>query len=247
MTAILIDDEPNCLEVLRLEIERHVPDLRVDATFDRPEEALEYVREHPPDVLFLDVEMPRLSGFKLLQQLGDGVDFAVIFTTAYDDFALKAFRVGAADYLQKPIDPEELQEAVQRIAERRTTSFSKGQINQLLEAIQNQEADGRKKIVLPTANGGEFVRLSEILYCKSDSNYTHIVLHDRKPLLVSRTLKDVEEMLPDSVFLRVHHGYTVNLDRVVRFVRQDGGYLVMDNDDQVPVSRRKRDALFERF
>ena len=247
MTTILIDDEPNALEVLRLEIERHLPELTIDATFDRPLEALDYVREHPPDLLFLDVEMPRLSGFQLLQQLGDAVDFAVIFTTAYDDFALRAFRVGAADYLQKPIDPDELREAVRRVAQRRTTRISRGQINQLLEAIQQQETEGRRKVMLPTSAGGEFVRLSDILYCKSDSNYTHIVLHDRKPLLVSRTLKDVEALLPESVFLRVHHGFTINLDRVLRFVRQDGGYLVMDNHDQVPVSRRKRDALFERF
>ena len=247
MQIVLVDDEPNCLEVLRLEIARHCPELEVVASFEKPLEALEYLKQNPPDLLFLDVEMPRMSGFQLIQQLGATKDFSVVFTTAYDDFALKAFRVGAIDYLQKPIDPDELKSAVARVESRIHPNMSRSQIQQLLDTVQQHDAEGRKKIVLPTSAGGEFVRLTDILYCKSDSNYTHVILTNRKSLMVSRTLKDIEEMLPGNVFLRVHHSYTVNLDRIVRFVRQDGGYLVMENDDEVPVSRRKKDALFERL
>ena len=246
MKAIILDDETHCREVLRIELQRHCPDIQILADFNDARQAKTQIAELNPDLVFLDIEMPHMNGFQFLQSFDGSFPFDVIFTTAYDEFAVKAIKMSAVDYLLKPIDPEELKAAVQRARERRDR-LSDEEINGLLRRIESTVSHPRQKVVLPTLAGGEFVRISDIVYLRSDSNYTHVVLGSEKDVLVSRTLKDVEALLPGELFLRVHNSFTVNLDHIQRFVRQDGGYLIMDNGDQVSVSRRKKDTLFDRF
>ncbi|MEM7035390.1 MAG: LytTR family DNA-binding domain-containing protein [Bacteroidota bacterium] len=246
MTAILVDDEPNCLRLLEWALKTHCPQVKVLESFNDPEIAAHQIRLQKPDLVLLDVEMPQMNGFDLLASL-DTIDFDVIFTTAYDKFALRAFKVSAVDYLLKPIDEAELMKAVAKVQEKRNQNRSFSQIQNLLEQIASPRPTSPDQIALPTAEGLEFTAPDDILYLQSDSNYTEIYLQDGRRLILSRTLKDVETLLPPDRFCRVHHSYIVNLRQIKRYVKGDGGYLIMKNGAEVRVSRSKKDVLLGRF
>jgi two-component system LytT family response regulator len=244
MKAILIDDEKNALEMLEWMLQKNCPEVEIIAMCDSPLDGLEKIKSLKPDVIFLDIEMPQLNGFDLLDRLGKH-ESDVIFTTAYNQFAIKAFKVCALDYLLKPIDPEDLKAAVQKAASKKN-KMSAEQLDLLLSYMKPEKPKS-KRIALTASDHLIFVETEKIIYCESDSNYTIFFLTDGQKIIVSKTLKDVEEILEGSDFFRIHASYLINMKHVSKFTRGDGGYVVMSNNQHITVSRKKKDEFFEMF
>jgi len=195
--------------------------------------------------VFLDIEMPAMNGFELLEQF-DEIPFAVIFTTSYDQYAIKAFRFSALDYLLKPIDQDELVAAVKKVGEQRHLPVAE-QFQVLLKQIQGKN-NGFLKLAVPTAEGFELIPAEQIVYCEANDNYTHLFLKNKNKIIACRILKDIEAQLQDfSFFVRVHNSYLVNLNEVARYVRGDGGHLIMSNGTMINVSRSRKEALLKHF
>ena len=186
-----------------------------------------------------------MNGFELLEKI-DNINFSIIFTTSYNQYAIKAIRFSALDYLLKPIDCEDLVAAVNKVM-RVTQPPSSEQVRMLISTIQNQGA-GFLKIAVPTSEGFELIQANEIVYCEADDNYTYFFLKSKSKIVACRTLKEVEEQLvPFSSFVRVHHSYLVNLNEVSKYVRGEGGYLLMSTGSTVHVSRSRKEALLKFF
>ena len=244
MKAIIIDDEQDCVKLLSLQLKMCCPQVEVVAECTQSLEGLKEIQELKPDMVFLDIEMPRMNGFQLLEALGD-IDFALVFVTAYDKFAVKAFRYSAVDYLLKPIDTKELQDCIRKIEKQKRLD------ERQLSMLKSQYASPQKalpdKIALPFKNGVTFVLISDIIYCESDDNYTKFYLKNGTTSLVSKTLRDIQEILEERNFLRVHRQYLVNLDQISRYVKGEGNYLIMSNEVSIPVARNQKEKLVERF
>ena len=203
------------------------------------------IEVHQPDLIFLDIEMPVMNGFELLEQYAE-IPFSVIFTTSYNQYAIKAIRFSALDYLLKPIDPKELVAAVHKIKTQMHMP-SPEQFQMLKEQIQQKE-NALTKIAMPTAVGFEMIPASELVRCEADDNYTFLYLRNKSKIIACRTLKDIEEQLQDfSSFIRVHNSYIVNLNEVIRYVRGEGGYLVMSDGTTVNVSRSRKELLLKKM
>jgi len=248
--AILVDDERHCCETLRYMLEKHPKRVQVEAVFQDPAKALKHLRAKACDLLFLDIEMPGMNGFQLLEELGD-VHCEVIFTTAYDRFAVKAFKVNAIDYLLKPIQEDELLAALEKVETLRSGGKDalpalEERMRQLMHDLQ-APARNNARIAFSTVHGLDLVDAADIICCHSESNYTRVHLTGDKRILVSKTLREVEEQLPTDRFLRVHHSYVANLDHVQKYLRGDGGTLVMDNGMEVKVSRNRKEVVVERL
>ena len=206
---------------------------------------MEVIEKYNPDLVFLDIEMPLMNGFEMLEQLST-ISFAIIFTTSYDQYAIKAIRYSALDYLLKPIDPKELISAVKKVQEERHLPIAE-QFQMLLQQI-NGKNNGFNKIAVPTAEGFELIPAEQVIYCEANDNYTHFLLKNKNKIIACRTLKDIEEQLQDfPFFVRVHNSYMVNLNEVIKYVRGEGGYLIMSDDSSVNVSRSRKEALLKHF
>lgn len=239
LKTILIDDEPDSIETLKLMLEAY-PEVEVTATFTSPQKALKEIPILNPDLLFLDVEMPMLNGFELLEQLGS-VNFNVVFATAYNQFAIKAFRFNALDYLVKPVHAEELQHVIEKAARRNNVHQDQ------LDNLKKQLRDGNiTKIAIPEQAGITFIDIKDIVFVEASGNYSSIVLNDKKKLLVTRNLKDIQEVLEEQNFLRVHRQYIVNLNLVKSFNRNDG-LLTVATGDTLPVARSQKQNLIEKY
>lgn len=242
--AIIIDDEPYCCDALQILLERYCPQVTVAGICHSGEAAMKLIPDIKPQLVFLDIEMPRMNGFDLLERL-PSINFELIFTTSYNQYAIKAIRFSALDYLLKPVDREELQTAVRRVEQKLVHPLSQ-QLEILLQKI-SQPASSVQRIALPTMEGLQLIPIQSIISCSSSSNYTVFHLKERQKLTVSRTLKEIEEMLEEHAFLRVHHSFLVNLNEISRYVRGEGGYLVMSDQSTVDVSRSKKDALLQKL
>lgn len=242
--AIIIDDEPYACQALVTLLGRQCPKVIISAICNDPRDAKQLITTHQPQLIFLDVEMPHMNGFALLQSLRP-FSFEVIFTTSYDQYAIQAIRFSALDYLLKPIDGNELKDAVEKFAERAAPSLPQ-QLDILLSRFQQTgNVSGSGRIALPTMEGLQIIAVNDIIYCSSSSNYTILTLKAKQTLTISRTLKEVEEMLEHHRFLRVHHSFLVNLDEVRTYVRGEGGSLVMSDGSSVDVSRSKKETLLK--
>ncbi len=244
LNAIIIDDEPDCVKLLALQLKMYCPQVRVEAMCTSSEEALTQIKTLQPGIVFLDIEMPVMNGFQLLERLGD-VNFNLVFVTAYDQFAVRAFRFNALDYLLKPIDGKELQAAVQK-AEQRNWPV-KQQLTMLKQQISASGKNYPDKIALPFQNGVTFIDIKTIVFCESDNNYTRFHTTDGQQFVVAKTMGDIQTILEEAGFLRVHRQYLINLDHVKKYVRSEGNYLVLSNGRIVPVARNQKDKLMERF
>lgn len=240
MTAIIVDDEKHCREVLGHLLARYCPEVTILASCADGAQVLQELKHHTPDILFLDIEMPGMNGFELIEQC-PGAAFEIIFTTAYNEYAIKAIKHSALDYLLKPIDKDELKSAVQRAREQKST-HSSDRINDLLEVLHFKKPS--KRFAAATMEGLIMVNADDILYCESDSAYCTLYFTNGKTLLLSKTLKDVEEVLHYDEFCRIHHSYLINLNYVQKYIRGEGGEVIMNNGANLPVSRtRKQDFL----
>lgn len=243
LKSVIIDDEFNSRESLKMLLESYCENVEVCALCQNVGEALKAIATHQPDLVFLDIQLQRETGFDLLAQIKDPT-FDVIFTTAFSEYAIKAFRFSALDYLLKPIDPNELQQAVQK-AHKKSPQKNLGQLHQMIQNLNTSQQN--YKLALPTADGLIFIAVGDIAYCEADSNYTIIHLKDQKKYVVSRTLKEYEELLAEHNFFRIHHSYLVNLNVVKQYVRGEGGYVVINDNISLDVSKRKKDAFLERI
>lgn len=245
--AVILDDEKNCVETLQWKLAHYCPNVEILNTFNDPVQALAFLQETPVDLLFLDIEMPNMNGFDVLEALKSH-DFDVIFTTAYDNYGIQAVKFSALDYLLKPVRNKELVEAIERYSKKSVARDPKTQIENLLKNLQAENKTGRPvKITLATKESLELVDPAEIIYCESDSNYTMVWLNDGRKKLISRTLGEFEEMLEPFHFCRSHNSYLVNMNEVREFVKTEGGYLILKNGKQIPVSKTKREKLLAYF
>lgn len=234
LKAILVDDEKHSLETTAILIRKFCPDVEIIAEMNQPEEALEVINREEPDLLFLDISMPGMNGFELLNALAYK-DAEVIFTTAYDEYALDGFKHGATHYLVKPIEASDLVESVQRVKRKRMESKTQTSVAAAL----------KPKIPISSLNGIELIEVEQIIRCESDGNYTTIVLPQRK-VTVSKTLKEIEKQLSDfPYFFRLHNSHLVNLNHVAKYIRGEGGSVILTNNEEIGVSRSKKMELLE--
>jgi two-component system LytT family response regulator len=242
--AIIVDDEPYCCDALELLLQKYCPQVKVAEVCHSGESALAAIKEINPQLVFLDIEMPLMSGFEMLERLSE-INFELIFTTSYDQYAIKAIRFSALDYLLKPVDRQELQLAVQKVTQRAGNNLSQ-QLKILLQKVSHPSATVQR-IALPTMEGLQLVPIDSIISCSSSSNYTVFSLKNKQQITVSRTLKETEEMLEEYFFLRVHNSYVVNLNEISKYVKGEGGYLVMSDNSTVDVSRSRKELLMEKL
>jgi two-component system LytT family response regulator len=242
--SIIIDDEQHCVRALLSDLQKNCPAVEVLDTCYSAKEGIMSVKKHNPDLVFLDVEMPWMNGFEMLEVIGDP-NFSIIFTTAHDEFAARAFRISAVDYLLKPVDANDLKTAVQKVERKMEEGSSLQHITNLLRNIRQSSAD--QKIALPQREGYEFVDVSSIIYCQAEGAYTKIFIIDKRTMLISRSLGDVEELLPPEIFQRIHHSTLVNTSFILQFLRTDGGYVVLKNGEKLSVSKAKKEMLMARL
>ncbi len=240
LRTIIVDDEPDSIKLLQLQLAQHCPEIELADTYTSSVKALPGIEKLQPDLIFLDIEMPVMNGFELLEKILH-LHFSVIFITAYNQYALKAFRFNAVDYLVKPIDAHDLTEAVAKAASRIKPSAT--QLSLMQKQLRGEPAT---RIAIPSSQGVSFIDLNEIVYSEASNNYSKIILLNGSRLLISKTLKDVQEVLEEEHFLRVHRQYIINLNHVKQFNRNDG-ILTMDNGDHIPIARNQKERLIERY
>lgn len=243
LKSILIDDEINSLESLEYELRRHCPEVTIIGTYKNPFEGAKAVREEKPDVLFIDIEMPGMSGFDVVRQIKDQ-DVDIVFVTAYDEYAIRAFRVSAVDYLLKPVDVDELKLAIQRVSAKRHPAERIKRLENLMQYFEGLSSPFQK-IAIPSLKGFDLVDVRDILYCLGEGNYTTIVTVRGEKYITSRTLKETEELLNNSVFFRAHQSYLVNLHEVKQYIRGSGGELIMNDGSRIQVARARKEALLQ--
>ncbi len=242
--SIIIDDEQHCIRALLNDVQKNCSSVEIIDTCSSAKEGIMAIKKLNPDLIFLDVEMPWMNGFEMLEVLGD-IKFSIIFTTAHDEFAAKAFRISAIDYLLKPIDANDLKVAVKKVEKKMTEGSSLQHISNLLSNMKQPGAE--QKIALPQREGYEFVDVSSIIYLTAEGAYTKVYIKDKKTMLISRTLGDVEELLPPEMFQRIHHSTLVNVTYIAQFLRTDGGYVVLKGGEKLSVSKAKKEMLMARL
>lgn len=243
LSVMLIDDESSSRNALRQKLLNHCPDLVIVKECENGEEGILAIEAEEPDIVFLDVEMPRMNGFVMLQQLKQR-NFELIFTTAYDHYAVQAIRVSALDYLVKPIEIKSLVEAVDRARERRRGDVHNQRIEIFLSNLVN-EKDRNSKLAIASQEGLQFVLMDDIIYLEAESNYTSIYLQSDPRIIVSKVLKDFEELLPSTKFIRIHHSHIINLNHLRKYLRGEGGQVLMSNGKTLDVARRKKDEFMK--
>lgn len=239
MNCVIVDDELSARTTLNAFLERYCPDLTVVGMAEGVAEAAKLIDETRPDLIFLDIQMPGENGFQLLPRLPE-YDFALIFTTAYDQYALRALKLGALDYLLKPIDLLELQEAVAKAAQQKHLTGSRQRLEYLRESQNQQE-----KLVISSMEGYYILRFDEILRLQAERNYTRIVLENNRSIIASKTLKYFTELLPETRFFRIHKSSIVNLNEVVRVSRGQVGFVEMSDGEEVEFSKGRKGQLME--
>jgi two-component system, LytTR family, response regulator len=240
--ALLIDDEANNLHNLAQLLARWCPEVHVLATAMDADTGRQLIVQHRPDLVFLDIQMPGKSGFDLLQSLTH-YDFEVIFVTAYDQYGIQAVKFAAVDYLLKPINIDELQAAVQKAMARSIYKKQNLQLENLIRLLQQTQNKDEHRIALSTGKETRFILTQQIIRCESTNNYTHFFLADGEKLVVSKPIYEYEELLANYGFIRCHQSHLVNKRYIKSWVKEDGGYLLLQNGAQVPVSRQKKDLV----
>jgi two-component system LytT family response regulator len=243
--AIIIDDEKNSIEALEYELEDFHNEIEIIDKCLSASQGIKSIKKNKPDLVFLDIEMPNINGFEMLEKL-DMIDFEIVFTTAYDQFALKAFEISAMDYLLKPVNNTDLKKVISKIRKQIDEPEIQRQLEMLFELMKSKNPEF-PTIALPTMDTLEFIEINNIVNCTSDSNYTYVYTIENEKYYVSKTLKEVESMLKGHNFVRVHHSHLVNILHIKRYIKGRGGELVLKNGKVIPVSRNKKEDLMKLF
>ncbi len=241
MRAIIIDDEISNLENLRTLLEKHCPQVVIVATVQNVSDAVDVVEKHLPDLVFLDIQMGDQTGFDVLKLLPTR-NFEVIFVTAYDQYGIQAVKFAALDYLLKPIDIDELRNAVDKAGQKFATQIQASQLDFLLQQLKKPETNA-SKIALPMQSEIRYVNLSEIIRCEADNTYTHFFLSNDEKILVSKSLKEYADLLRPNGFLRTHQSHLVNPKYVKSWLKEDGGILLLTTGEKIPVSKPNKDTV----
>lgn len=241
LRAIIIDDEPKGLSSLRLLIEKYITGVKVVEECTDPLRSIDLINNYKPEIVFLDINMPHLNGFELLERLTYR-DFYLIFITAYQEYALKAIKNNAVDYLLKPVDADDLEATIERVKKLHAEKNKFPDFTAVLSQISQ-----RDKIPFNVKDKVEYVSREDIVRMESESNYTHVYLADGNKILIAKTIGDYEQMLctPDSEFMRVHQSHIINLNKVSRYLRDNGGTIVLKNNDHVPLSKNKKEDFMK--
>lgn len=245
INAIIIEDEPRSIKLLKNLLFEYCPQVRIVGEAQTVEDGYQCILHQIPDVIFLDIELQRESGFDLLNRFTE-IKFEIIFTTAFEHYALKAIKACALDYLLKPIDIDELQMAVDKIAKNNDENHSSKKIDVFKQNL-NSSKSGVHQLALPSIEGLTFVRVDEILYLRSDRQYTIFYLNSGEKLVTSKNLGEYEELLSEYNFFRVHHSAIINITEVKKYLRGEGGSIVMSNGDHIEVAKRRKDDFLNRF
>lgn len=243
--SILVDDEPKSRNNLRSLLQEYCPAVEITGEAGSAVEALKLVRQLQPDLLFLDIEMGAASGFDLLRSLNGTQTFEVIFVTAFDKYGIQAVKACAIDYLLKPINILELTSAVDKALQHIGPKKENLRLKELVSNLDR--GDDEQRIAIPLSDKVEFVNVHKIVRLQAEGNYTHIYLADGKKYLVSKTLKEYDELLERFNFLRTHQSHLINFKKIASYVKSEGGFIVMDDNSQIPVSRMKKDEIMKRI
>ena len=243
LISVIVDDEPKAIQSLSWELSNFSDQIKVIATFNNPEKALLYLVENDIDCLFLDIEMPTIDGFQFLNKLKSR-NFAVIITTAYSEYAIKALKKDALDYLLKPIDSDDLEETIAKVKKYCSNSLYSNKIEKVL--LHFNEKLNTKKIAINTDGKLIFLESKEILFIVSDGNYSTFHTTNNKKIVVTKKLKEINTLLPNEIFYRIHKSYIINLTKVKEFLKTDG-YVIIENNHKIPVSRQKKSEFLEKF
>jgi two-component system, LytTR family, response regulator len=238
--AIIIDDEKTSRDALLGLINRYCKDVNVVDQANGYKSGIEAIEKHNPDLVFLDIQMPDGSGFQLLEDIKE-INFEIIFTTAFDQYAIKAIKYSALDYLLKPIVPTDLVAAIQKLIKKKSGTEINSSIKVLLDNLKNKSEP--KKIVLSTLDQIHVVAIEDIVRCESDDCYTRFILSDGKVLLICKTLKEYDMLLEEQNFLRPHKSHLINISHISSYLKNEGGCILMSDGTKIPVSRRKRDKV----
>ena len=241
LTSVIIDDEQSCVEDIVYLIEKNKLPVKVDATANSGNEGLAAILKHKPQLVFLDIVMPGMSGFELLELLPK-LDFQLIITTSVDTYAIQAIRASALDFLLKPVKATELEDAIRRAGEGKEETPRREQINLLQDSLKVRNSPQRK-IALTTAESVELVSMDDILFFESDGNYTTVHMTGDRSILISKPIGRFEEIVDPASFFRIHNSFLVNLNHISKFVRSDGGYVVLDNGKTISVARNRKEAF----
>ncbi len=255
--TVIIDDELHCIEVLEILLNKNFNDINILATFSNSKLALDFLKNNQVDLVFLDIQMPFMTGIELLEQLNK-YDFYVVFTTAYDQYAIKAIKLSALDYILKPIDEEVLEATISKFRKIKNTFDMKNQISTLLQQYastntnDNNEATNvsfsfTNKIAISFQDKIVFYDPQEIMYCQSSDNYTLIQLKNGEKVTASKTMKHFEDLLTPNGFIRPHHSYIINVKYIEQYNKKDGGYLVLTDGTLIPISRQKKEEILSMF
>jgi two-component system, LytTR family, response regulator len=245
LRTIIIDDEPDCVAVVEMLLKKHCPHTEIIGSTTKSTEGVNLIRTLKPDVVFLDIEMPVLNGFQLLDEISN-INFQLIFTTAYDRYAVQAFKYSAIDYLLKPIDPQELIPAIAKVEQKQAVDNK--QLELLRQQLYAPNSSVGDKIALPYAHGYIIVEVAQIVYCESDGSYTKVVLASGEVHLITRSLGEVEETLESNgSFFRIHRQFFINLKHIKRIVKSDGGSVTMNGNIEVPIARNRREDFVKLF
>ncbi len=241
--AVIVDDEPKAIQSLTWELNNFNKEIKVIQHFTSPESAITYLNNTPPDCLFLDIQMPTMDGFQFLDQLKNR-DYAVVITTAYNEYGIKALKHEAIDYLLKPIDSDDLKETLQKVKKYNSKSNNFKNIEQVLSEFN--EKFNTHRITINTDGKLIFIDSEDILFVESDGNYSTIFLKDGQKIVITKKLKEVNAILPEHFFFRIHNSYIVNLNKIKEFIKNDG-YVVMQSNHKIPVARQRKSDFLEKL
>ncbi|CAM1345808.1 LytR/AlgR family response regulator transcription factor [Tenacibaculum crassostreae] len=243
LKAVIVDDEPKAIQSLSWELSNFDEDVEIIETFTEAEIAINYINKTDIDCLFLDIEMPTMDGFQLLERL-ENKNFAIIITTAYNEYAIKALKNQAIDYLLKPIDSDDLEQTIGRIKEHHKKSDSSEKVEKILSEFNKKF--NRRKITINTDGKLIFLTEDEILFVESDGNYSTIHTSNGKKIVVTKKLKEINSLLPEDHFFRIHNSFVINLNKIKEFLKSDG-YVILEDNHKIPVSRQRKSDFLEKF
>ncbi|MES2544125.1 MAG: LytTR family DNA-binding domain-containing protein [Bacteroidota bacterium] len=247
ITAILIDDDANLRNGMKSLLERYAPEIKIIGEADSVKTGTETIQVLQPQVVFLDIQLGEGTGFDILEAIANknGKSTShIVFITAHEQYAIKAFRFSALDFLLKPVDPDELQKVILKIKNVLDKNVDYAHIDLLLENIR-KKVDNFKRIALSTGDGIHLFEISDIIRCESEDNYTTFYIKNNKPVVISKTLKEYEDLLTEHGFERIHQSHLINLSYLKSYIKKDGGYVVMADNSRLPISQRKKERLHE--